>query len=166
MSNRKSQVVTARQESASLGVLPEDLGTYDRVAVLMENATRARPRVALAAALASMRSSPNGWNTVLQRAVTRNPSYTSRDDDPDLGVGDGRSPPTRPRCPCAHALVPPALVASQQPLTATFGVDGEAESALLLPDAGHVTINGSFVGRATRADILRRRTRSFARRGI
>ena len=58
-------------ETQSLSVLPEDLGTYDRVAVLMENATVPDSlRVALTTALTSMQSNPNGWNTVLQPTVT------------------------------------------------------------------------------------------------
>ena len=140
-------------ETQSLSVLPEDLGTYDRVAVLMENATVPDSlRVALTTALTSMQSNPNGWNTVLQPTVTAESVALVTNSTIRISLGAVSTYATA--LPETLTLVvPPALVASQQPLTATFGVDGEAESALLLPDAGHVTINGSFVGRATRADI-------------
>ena len=139
-------------ETQSLSVLPEDLGTYDRVAVLMENATVPDSlRVALTTALTSMQSNPNGWNTVLQPTVTAESVALVTNSTIRISLGAVSTYATA--LPETLTLVvPPALVASQQPLTATFGVDGEAESALLLPDAGHVTINGSFVGRA-RADI-------------
>lgn len=127
------------------------LGGYDLE--LVENATLLDDlRLHLAAALTSMQDEPRGWASVVQPAilpehVTRIDNETVRIELMPMDLYSIDRPET------LTLVIPPELVTSNQLVTATFGTAADAAGLRVQPEMGNATLSGSFVSRATRADV-------------
>ena len=121
--------------------------------VVMENATLPDAmRHALIDALSSMQAEPGGWVNSVQPRIL--PERIRRLDNVAVRIDLDKMPQYRIDQPETLTLViPPALVTSDQLVTAVFGNEADAAGLRIAPEAGNVSLHGSFTSHATRADV-------------